>query len=52
MQSEIILKIEEEVGKQLKTGFLTMIAYSDWVVNIVLVPKKDRKVADALITEI
>ena len=29
MKSEIILKIKEEVEKQLKVGFLTAIAYSD-----------------------
>ena len=29
MKSEIILKIKEEVGKQLKAGFLTAIAYSN-----------------------
>ena len=44
MKSEIILKIKEEVEKHLKAGFLTVIAYSDWVANIVPVPKKDRKV--------
>ena len=44
MKSEIILKIKEEVEKQLKAGFLTVIAYSDWVTNIVLVPRKDGKV--------
>ena len=44
MKSEIILKIKEEVEKQLKAGFLTTIAYSDWVANIVPVPKKDGKV--------
>ena len=44
MKSKIILKIKEEVEKQLKAGFLTAIAYSDWVTNIVPVPKKDWKV--------
>ena len=44
MKSDIILKIKEEVEKQLKAGFLTAIAYSNWVANIVLVPKKDGKV--------
>ena len=44
MKSEIILKIKEEIEKQLKASFLTVIAYSDWVANIVLVPKKDGKV--------
>ena len=44
MKSEVILKIKEEVEKQLKASFLTTIAYLDWVTNIVPVPKKDRKV--------
>ena len=44
MKSEAILKIEEEVEKQLSVGFLTAIAYSNWVANIVLVLKKDVKV--------
>ena len=44
MKLEIILKIKEEVEKQLKASFLTMIDYSDWVTNIVPMPKKDRKV--------
>ena len=44
MKSEIILKIKEEIEKQLKVGFLTTIAYSDWVTNIVPMPKKDEKV--------
>jgi len=45
MKSEIILKIKEEVEKQLKANFLIAIAYSDWVANIVPVPKKDGKVS-------
>ena len=44
MKSEIILKIKEEVEKQLKAGFHTLIAYSDLVTNIAPVPKKDGKV--------
>ena len=44
MKLEIILKIKEEVEMQLKAGFLTAIAYSDWVAKIVLVPKKDGSV--------
>ena len=43
MKFEIILKIKEEVEKQLKANFFTVIDYSDWVANIVPVPKKDRK---------
>ena len=41
---ETILKIKEEVKKQLNIGILTTIAYSDWVSYIVPVPKKDGKV--------
>ena len=42
----ISLKDEiKEVEKQLKAGFLIVIAYSDWVANIVPVPKKDGKVS-------
>ena len=44
MKSEIILKIKEDVEKQLKDDFLTVIAYLDWVANIFPVPKKDGKV--------
>jgi len=44
MKSEIILKIKEEVEKQLKASFLTVIAYSNWVANVVPMPKKDAKV--------
>ena len=44
MKSETILEIKEEVKKQLKIIFLTAITYSDWVANIVLMPKKDGKV--------
>ena len=43
MKLEIILKIKE-VEKQLKAGFLTVIAYSDLVANIVPILKKDGKV--------
>ena len=44
MKSKIILKIKEEVEKKLSAGFLTAIAYSYWVANIVPMPKKDGKV--------
>ena len=44
MKSEIILKIKEEIEKQLKVSFLTVIAYSDWVANIIPVPEKNGKV--------
>ena len=44
MKPEVILKIREEVEKQLKVGFLSTVTYSDWIANIVSVPKKDGKV--------
>ena len=44
MKSKIILKIKEKVEKQLKVSFLIAITYSDWVANIVPMPKKDGKV--------
>ena len=44
MKPEVILKIKKEVEKQLKAGFLSIVTYSNWVANIVLVPKKDGKV--------
>jgi hypothetical protein len=44
MKPKIILKIKEEVEKQLKAGFLSTVTYSDWVANIVPVLKKDGKV--------
>ena len=39
-----MLKIKEEVKKQFGTGFLKVVKYSEWVANIVPVPKKDGKV--------
>ena len=44
MKFETNLKIKEEVEKQLNVGFLTFVAYSDWVASIVPLPKKDVKV--------
>ncbi len=44
MKPEFILKIKEEVEKQLRVGFLSTMTYSDWVANILPVPKKDEKV--------
>uniref|UniRef100_A0A2N9FW93 Reverse transcriptase domain-containing protein n=1 Tax=Fagus sylvatica TaxID=28930 RepID=A0A2N9FW93_FAGSY len=44
MKPEVILKIKEEVEKQLKARFQSTVTYSDWVANIVPVPKKDEKV--------
>ena len=44
MKLEMSLKIKEEVKKQAVTGFLAVARYSEWVANIVSVPKKDGKV--------
>ena len=41
---EILLKIKEEVKKQLDAGFLEVAKYPQWAANIVPVPKKDGKV--------
>ena len=40
----MLLKIKEEVKKQLDAGFLEVAMYPQWVANIVLVSKKDGKV--------
>uniref|UniRef100_A0A2N9FMN2 RNase H type-1 domain-containing protein n=1 Tax=Fagus sylvatica TaxID=28930 RepID=A0A2N9FMN2_FAGSY len=48
MKPEVILKIKEEVEKQLKAGFLSTVTYSDWVANIVPVPKKGWKTTNAV----
>ena len=38
------LQIKEEIYKQLSVGFLLVVEYPEWLVNVVPVPKKDRKV--------
>ena len=43
MKPKMLLKIKE-VKKQFNTGFLKVAKYPEWVANIVLVLKKDRKV--------
>ena len=40
----MLLKIKEEVKKQLDAGFLEVAKYPQWVANIVPMPKKDGKV--------
>ena len=40
----MLLKIKEEVKKQLDVGFLEVAKYPEWVANIVPIPKKDGKV--------
>ena len=44
VKPEMLLKIKEEVKKQLDAGFLEVSKYPQWVANIVLVPKNDGKV--------
>ena len=44
VKPEMLLKIKEEVKKQVDAGFLEVAKYSEWVANIVPVPKKDGKV--------
>ena len=44
VKPKMLLKIKEEVKKQLDVGFLKVAKYPQWVTNIVLVPKKDGKV--------
>ena len=44
MRTEWLLKIIEEVTKQLKVGFIKLIHQAEWIANVVPVPKKDGKV--------
>ncbi len=44
MKPEWMLKIKEEVVKQLKARFIKTVSQTDWVANVVPVPKKDGKV--------
>ena len=41
MKPEWMLKIKEEAVKQLKVGFIKAVEQTDWVANIVPLPKKD-----------
>ena len=44
MRTEWLLKIKEEVTKQLKVGFIKPVHQVEWIANVVPVPKKDGKV--------
>ena len=44
MKPKMLLKIKDKVKKQFDVGFLEVAKYVEWVVNIVSVLKKDRKV--------
>ena len=44
MRTEWLLKIKEEVTKQLKLGFIKPVNQAKWIAHVMLVPKKDVKV--------
>ena len=44
MKPKWTLKIKEEVEKQYNAGFLRVVNYLEWLANVVLKPKKDRKI--------
>ena len=44
MRPDLVIKIKEEVQKQLDAGFLEVVEYPDWIANIVPVAKKDGKI--------
>ena len=44
MRTEWLLKIKEEVTKQLNVGFIKLVYQAEWIANVVPVPKKDGKV--------
>ena len=39
MRTEWLLKIKEEVTKQLKVGFIKPVHQAEWIANVVSVPK-------------
>ena len=44
MRTEWLLKIKEEVTKQLKLGFIKLVHQAEWIANVVPIPKKDGNV--------
>ena len=44
MRTEWLLKIKEEVTKQLKVGFIKSMHQAEWIANVVPIPKKDGKI--------
>ena len=38
------LQVKKKIQKQLSVGFISVVEYLEWLVNVVLVPKKDIKV--------
>ncbi|PKI62331.1 hypothetical protein CRG98_017332 [Punica granatum] len=47
-RTSLLLRIKEEVVKQINVGFLEVCNYSEWVANIVPVEKKDGRVRDCV----
>ena len=41
MRTKWLLKIKEEVTKQLKVGFIKLVHQAEWIANVVPVPKQD-----------
>ena len=44
IRTKCLLKIKEEVTKQLKVGFIKPVNQAEWIANVMPVPKKDGKV--------
>ena len=44
MRTKWLLRIKEEVTKQLKVGFIKPILQAEWIANVVPIPKKDGNV--------
>ena len=44
MRIKWLLRIKEEVTKQLRVGFIKLVNQAEWKANIVFVPRKDGKV--------
>ena len=43
MRIEWLLRIKEEITKQLKVGFIKLVNQAEWIANVVSVPKKDER---------
>ena len=44
MRTRWLLKVKEEVTKQLKVGFIKPVHQAKWIANVMPIPKKDGKV--------
>ena len=44
MRTEWLLKIKEEVTKQLKVVFIKPMHQAEWIANVVPIPRKDGKI--------